>query len=319
MIRAKAKIFLIFILFACTIFAQNNYTVKTKLSDNNIETERTITITVIKNGESFYSIKKTLRPFYSIPQVIVFKSGNIVLLHSLEGTIEFYDLTKNLIFKEENLITELYNEHKVLFSNTSTKIALLISENLENRIIIFNDKGEQLFTERVEKGIANGIVLSDENNKLAISLYKWKGNEMVANSYILDLSENKKKQFPVLFNKGLFNHSGNLFCGFTNKEFFNIDLLRNKIILNKKIPDNKILLDLQINKQNTYYIEAELPKLNNGVWEYQSAKVFKIDGNYKIELVKKINTTFSKILFIQPTNQSLLKTTKEEFSLEIIP
>ncbi len=319
MIKTVAKIFLISTVFTCVIFAQNNYTVKTKLSGNNIETERTITVSVIKNGQSLYSISKTLLPYYSIPQTMVFENGNLILLHSLEGTLEFYNSAKNLIAKKGNLITSLYDEHKILFSKTATEIALLISEDNENKIVIYNSAGELLFSENTEKGIANGIVLSNENNKLATSLYNWENNKIISKTFIIDLSKNQTDEFPILFKQGFFNKSGDLFCGFTNKKFFNVDLLKKKIILTKNIPDNKILMDVQVNKQNTYYIEATTPKLIKGIWIYNSAEVLKIDKDNKTEVVKKITDSFSNIHFKKDKSQSLKKGTKEEFSIEIIP
>jgi hypothetical protein len=312
------KILFFTIVTSLSTFAQSNFGIETKLSNNNYEEERTLTITIIKNKKELYSVIKNLLPYYSIPETIVFSDGNLALLYSLEGIIEFYDSTQNLIEKKEHLTTNLYDEHKILFSKTETKIAILISENSENKIIVYNSHGEKLHSLGLKKGIADGIVLSEEANKCALSLYSWQNNQLMPKSFIVDFDNEKQEKLPALFNKGFFNKGNNQFCGFTNKTFFKIDLLKNKIVLNKKIPKNKILIDVQSYNQNTYFIEANLPKLKNGIWEYQSAEVVKIDTNNKITVVKKITTPFTKINFDKPLDNTLNKTNSEEFILKII-
>ncbi len=311
------KILLLMVVLSLTAFAQNKFIVKTQLSNNNYEEERIFTITVLDNQKEIYKIKKQLIPHYSVPEVFIFRNGNLVLLHALEGVIEFYNSNGEILTQEKSLINKLYDEHKILYSKTNKKIALLISEKNKNKVIIFDNSGTQLSTFNIDDGIISGIVLAENENNLASSLYNWQENNVLAKTLIINLTANTTKEFPIRFEKGFFDSNNNSFVGFTNKKVFELDLKTNKIILNKKVGDNQIILDAQTNNSDIYFIKANLPKLVSGTWKYPSAKIIKIDKEGNVTTDKEISSQFTRINFKKDELEQLRKTNKLPYQLEI--
>ncbi len=316
MIKFTTKILFISLLSFPVLFAQNNFEVKTKLNGNNYEEERILQITVNKNGNEVYGFTKELLPFYSVPQTLVFNNGNAVLIYTLEGVIEFYNTKGLLTNKTEFLVNKLYDEHKVLFKKSVNNLALLISENNNNKIFLFDSKGKEVTNFILPEGTAEGIAFSENDSTIAASIYNRTNNNIIPKTFFIDIQTHSNKKFPLLFTDGLFDNLNKTFTGFTNKNIFQIDLISGNILFNKKTKKNKIILDATIADKITYFIEANVPEFNNGGWEYNFANIIEIKENGILQVVKKIATSFRNISF-NKNKKVLLKNNETKFSLNI--
>ncbi len=317
MIKLKITILLLCLFLPELFLAQSNFETITKVLGTNYEQERKLIITVKKNGNELYKISKKLPSYFSKPEPIVFKNGYSVLIHSLEGKAEFFNNKGIHITTINFLFNKLYNEHKLLYDCKSNSIAMLISENNKNKILLFDSSGNKKDSLQAEDGIAAGIVLSDDSKTLAVSTFNWRGNKIISESVFTDLIKRSALTFPLLFNKGMFDESNKLFTGFTNKNIFNVNLSLKKIFFTKKEEKNKIISDVFYNK-NIFFIETDLPLLSNGKWKYNSANIIKIDTKGIPETVQKISTPFYKIIFEKDKNKLLRKTAGSGYLLKII-
>ena len=310
MIKTITNIFLIFFIIVPNLIGQSKFDSKIKLDTHKYFEERNVEVVISKKSEEQYRIKKQLSPYYSIPEVAVFENGNSALIFSAESVVEFY--SNGVLQKEIKLLEDnLYNESSILFSADKNKIALLITEEQKNKVILLTDSGEEIFAKSYPNGFGSGVVFSETNNFLAVSINKWDKENLISNSIFTDYKKNTETTFPYNFESGDFDNYSTLFLGQSNSELFLLDLSTNKVLWNKKANNKTIFLQSRIKNNVVLVGKADRPTLNNGFWNYKKAKIISFDRNGEEEKIQTINKSFKSIDIIEDERGIAIKTNND--------
>ncbi|MEE9431523.1 MAG: hypothetical protein V3V16_10805 [Melioribacteraceae bacterium] len=310
MIKTIINIFLIFFIIVPNLIGQSKFDSKIKLDNHKYFEERNIEVVISKNSEEQYRIKNQLSPYYSIPEVAVFENGNSVLIFSVESVLEFY--SNGVLQKQIKLLEDdLYNESSILFSADKNKIALLITEEQKNKVILLTDSGEEIFAKSYQDGFGSGIVFSETNNFLAVSINNWDNENLISRSVFTDYKNNTETIFPYNFENGDFYNNSTLFLGQSNSELFLLDLNTNKILWNKKANNKTIFLQSRIKNNVVLVIKADRPTLTNGLWNYKKAKIISFDRNGHEEEIQTINKSFRSLDIVEDEQGIAIKTNND--------
>jgi len=283
------------VLLINNLLAQENLTTDIKVTNENYNEVRTLEILVNKEDQEYYKFSKTLEPHLSIPNADVFKNGNLVLIHSLEGVIEFYDPTGKLLNRLSLYSNHPYNEQSILFSIGSNSIAFLVSEDQVNTVYITNNFGDYISTFTIEDGLTTGIAYSMDEVFLACSTIKWNIEEIKKITTIFDLVNNKYSAIPFQFEEGMYDGSSNYFLGYTNNNSFLFSLIEETTLWQTETAPKEIYLDGFLENGNTLFVIAENPKLENKEWIYPNARIMLTKINGVGFEIKQIKTPIKKI------------------------
>ncbi|MCP5062214.1 MAG: hypothetical protein GY936_07115 [Ignavibacteriae bacterium] len=298
MISTIKNSFLILLFVTLTLVGQNNFNFKNSFNDLKHFEERELNISIYENGIELYKIKKLLLANFSIPEVVLFENGNFALIHSLEGLLEFYS-TGALQTKKILLDNNFYNESSILFSVDNVKIALLITEEQKNKIVLLDDLGNQIFEKEVQDGLGSGIAYSEDADILAVSINNWKKNKLVSNSIFTNIEEGHEFTVPHKFEKGFFGKISSTFLGHSNNKLFLVDLNSNQLLWSKEAKSNSIFIQSKIKDNNVIVLEAPKPEIVNNSWKYQNCEVITF-GSSGVKLKSQaINKPFESIDIIE--------------------
>lgn len=289
-------IFIISLIFSLKLFSQK---VEISVKPNNYKAERTISVYV---DSTFYFSKKIL-PYQSIPQIERVKD-NIVLIHSLEGLVEFYSPSGELLVKDSFYSNPPHNEQKLLFCKSENKIAFLISENRKNKIIIYSQLGLRVDSVKVDNGIVSGLVCGNSDTLIAFSIYNWQNKFVSSYTYLVNLTSKLYNKTEQLFEKGKFSNNEKYFLGYTNKSIFLVDINNYETLWNYKPLPGRIILEGKIIGDASFLIEASSPYLSNGGWTYQDIKIYQTTLDGKSKLIYKSTLPVTKI-FLEENNGKL--------------
>ncbi|MBK7104360.1 MAG: PQQ-like beta-propeller repeat protein [Ignavibacteriae bacterium] len=297
------KILLFIFLSQNFALAQNNFSFKKLLDKNNYSEKRELQINIYKDGIEQYQFKKVLVAYQSIPQILILDSNKFCLTFSQEGLVEFY---------ENNQIQNLHyfykshqqNEQSIISANNKSSLAILVSENHQNKIYLFNHNGESQDSFDVEGGIVSGLSISNYSELIAASYYKWENDNLKNQTLILNRTNGNSFFINDKFSTGKFKDDGKLFLGFTNKNSFCFDLENNKLLWNETLLDNEIYLDGIWANENSILIKSKNAEFLNGSWVYHDAEIFSKTKSGEKRILNKLNSSFRKLTF-KNTNYTL--------------
>lgn len=302
----KKYLTFIFITLINTTFAQVNSYAKLEVANKMYNQSRLMNVLVYKNNIEIYRFHKVLTPHQSIPLAEVLDNGNVVLAHSLEGIVEFYDTNGKLLVENKYYTLPPYNEQNLVFSKGSKNLAILISENQNNRIIIFNNSGLKQDSLLIEQGLVTGFSFSKRDDFLAVSLSKWTEDVPIPTSIFYDLKQNKYFNLPVNFDTGIFDIKNNFFLGYTNHSLFLINILSKNVLWDKKYTEG-VLLTVDFHNNDFLYVLVQKPNLTNGQWVYPAAELRSINVNGEDKVIYKYNSSFEKIVLTSINNKLILE------------
>lgn len=299
----------IIIILICNIlllFAQDEISFSKRIVGGNYLNVRKLEIEIKKKGNINYTFEKELLPYQSIPQVLLIDSTKFCLAFIGEGLVEFYKDGK-ITNKYNFYKSHQHNEQRMYFANNAFGTAVLVSENLQNKIFLFDLIGNLKDSIDAGNGIISGFSLSDNNNFIAYSYYNWEIENLNNTSVIMNSNNNKIFTTDEKFWQGKFNLAENKFLGFTNKSSFCYDVTSNKILWKSDLPNDEIYLDGIWENNNTLLIKAGSPELKDGNWVHNKANIIEKNNNGDENIIQNVSLSFTKINFEKSQNKILLK------------
>ncbi|MFZ1291783.1 MAG: hypothetical protein WAR79_16925 [Melioribacteraceae bacterium] len=288
------KFFLVLVLNISSAFAQNNFTFEKFITGNNYSETRELKINILNNGIFQYFFTKTLIPYQSIPEINVLDNYKCCLIFSQEGLVEFYE--NNQLQKQHYVYkSHQQNEQSIISVSNTKKVALLISENFNNRIFLLDLNGEIEDSIYVEDGIFSGLSISENSEIIAASFYNWENENIINQTKIINIIEGTTFYISDKFSMGKFNEDENLFLGFTNKNSFCVNLNEQKLLWKEILGNDEIYLDGILSNRNSVLIKSNYADFENGNWIYKSAEIFsKTESGEKI-IINKLSSPFKKV------------------------
>lgn len=293
MINKKSTLVIMVLLFAIISFspilAQNLFEAD-KIVDGKHNEERVLQINITQDKSFLYTVKKTLPPYYSVPEIDVLPNGNLLCIHSLEGAVEIYNPNGNIIFEHNFYNLSPYNEQRIFYSIYDDGAAFLISEENQNKIYTVKSSGAILFEQVITEGIAEGFASSNNANLLAYSILNWSVNEIKNEAGIISLGDDKQFDLSEGFTNGVFSENNELFIGFNKSTIVCTNLIESRTVWEKRVSGNELILDAEFNSQSVIILKSEKPTLKENTWQYNNSTVIEkqIDGKeLQIKLVKE--------------------------------
>jgi Family of unknown function (DUF5711) len=298
-IRILLNIILVLVLNSKGL-SQDEFRTKTSIVEKS-DQQRVFHASVYNDSTRIFSIVKDLNARCSIPKAIALNNGNLALLHSLEGVLEIYDNTSQLIFEKEFYSLPPYREQNIKSTINDKGIVLLVSEEQKNRIYIIDNFGIPIGEMNIEDGLLSGLATSRNSEIVAYSIMNWNNNELKSKTTLYNIGRNHFYDLPINFDSGIFNKTADLFLGTTNKNSFCVDLNKEEILWQNKLLDDQIYLDAIFKNDDAILVQATDPKLINNKWVFENTKIVQkeLSGNENIlreiyDSVFKINLIMSK-------------------------
>ncbi|MDX1701068.1 MAG: hypothetical protein R3250_10640 [Melioribacteraceae bacterium] len=259
-------------LFTQIAYGQNRIVSDLNVVGNYYE-ERTLTINVSVSGQDIYSVIKILPPHYSIPKADILENGNLILAHSLEGIVEIYNKTGNIIFRDEYYKLPPYRGQKLKYEVWSEGFIIVVSEEGTNTLHNLNNDGDILLDKDLEQGMISGIKLSPNGDLFVYSVVDWIQNELYTTTNILSLNGNYFQSILKNFENGVFSTNSNLFVGWENRNIFCVDLLNRRIIWERSLENNQLISDAIIEGSDTYILFSSNPLFIEKEWQYDNIRI----------------------------------------------
>ncbi|MCB9257949.1 MAG: hypothetical protein H6612_01245 [Ignavibacteriales bacterium] len=308
------KILIVLFLLTLKLIAQSEYNTEI-ISKGYYYENRNIKVNVFRDNDLLYSVDKILTPHFSIPESIVLNNGNLVLIHSLEGIVEIFNTDSKQIFQKAFYKLPPHREQSILFDKNKNGFALLISEEQINNLYIVSDAGNFQDSIKVKDGLISGISISD-GDFISYSIFNWDELKLITNTTFVNLIDKSELSFPVKFNKGKYNLSQNLFLGYTNKNYFCIDLNEKNVLWQNNLDEKEIFVDTEFNEDKIVILKSINPSYENKNWIYKNYTV--VEKDYLGNEVKKENfNDDSKILELVKTAPGIsIKTDKDLYKIK---
>lgn len=281
---------------------------ESKISVNgDYDEQRLLEVETYFEGNKIYSIRKTLKPNYSIPETVILNNGFQLQIHSLEGVIELYNTNEQLLLKKDFYKLPPYNEQIIKYAINNVGVVILVSENQKNNIYLIENSGVIKDSLKVEDGLVSGVGISENGKFLAYSIMNWKKDELENKTFILDLENKSSVEYKIKFEKCSFNITNKIFLGFTNRNSVYIDLTAEKILWEKTLPNDQIYVDGIIEHEKTILVQSTAPKLIDQKWVYENINVLQKDTLGNEVLLSEINESVNKVKLIRSENKILIK------------
>jgi hypothetical protein len=242
-----------------------------------------------EKGEKVYSVSKSLPSDVPFPAASVFQAGELMVVYSFDGVIEFYNNKGELV----NTIKPDYKtrpeyERSIKFATLNDESVILVSEpeHYFSRLLIVTSDGRINIEKDIEGTNATGVVISESGNLVATGTYSWIDTIFVEQTNFFDNKGNLVGKIPLSFTSGKFNDDETQFLGFTNSNLFSADIDDEKIIWNKELLSDQVITDATIDGDNVAYITSELPTLKDGKW-YYSRLEFELVNDEGDEIISK--------------------------------
>jgi hypothetical protein len=308
------KNILIFLLIAPTLFAGGfNTGWKVILSkagrSNEIKGSELIQIDVFKeDGEKAYTIAKSVPYNMSSLTASVFETGELMVVYSKNGMVEFYNTSGNLVNKI-SAKSDSEDGSIIKFETVNDKSALLISEpkSGSTRLVIVSSDGEIIFEKSLEGNHPTGVELSLSGQNIAAGTYSWIDTAYSEQTIFVNSKGKIKGKINRSFSKGLFSKDEDEFLGFTNSDLFIIELPEIKIKWVNDFPSDINLIDAAILDKDKIVLTSDLPFLKNSKWLYPNLVLSIFDDYGKLIDKKKIeNDAVESAKLIIEGNQYVL-------------
>lgn len=283
-------------MFSCLLIAQNNY--KTSIDIIKNENSRIASITVLQGNDKIGTLKKELSEGSSIPTAIALNNGNLALLNSLEGEIELYNHSSELLFSHKLYALPPYKEQTIKYSVNSKGVVLLVSEDQSNNLYLVNNSGELENLADCENGLITGLNSTLNGESIFYSIVNWSGNNLNKESLLFDLINDNVKSFSLGFEKGVFNEENNLFVGYDKTSAFCINYSNDEILWEKELDKNEYFYDINFSNKEVILVKVTSPKLENGQWIYDNATIVEKSISGREKVLQSVNKSFRTIELI---------------------
>lgn len=309
---------LIFLLLITAAFAQtfemNGYKVEretVKSAQHKDDLSKLSYSVFNSNGDLQTSFKVDWSYDLPFPQPGVFENGSIILVSSFDAAVKFY----NRFGQFENEIRLLKDaepeyERSIHFDLKNDKMIFAISEpKMERAVVKIIERSGSTLNEFSSKyKNISGIKFSEDAQLIALSSHGWNNSGPVFESAILD--ENLQTIFSIdqPFETANFVDGGKYFYGFSNRNFFLIDLIDFSVKIDSRLKEDQILLEAGLFEDQIILVASSQPKLNNGRWIFSEATVIKYNrmGELLVENTLKTNEFVECDIQIQNSEPVLL-------------
>ena len=242
-------------------------------------------------GEKVYSISKYIPYDMPFPATSVFKAGELMVVYSYNGTIEFYNSSGELVNKiVTNLNDNFENERVIKFETVNDQSALLISEPKlsETKLMVVDSDGEIKCEREVEGNHATGVELSNSGNLVAAGTYSWLDTSFSERTTFLNSEGDIIGKASMSFTNGMFTGDEEKFLGFTNSNLFFADIFPSKLNWSYEFPSDISVIDAVVSNNEIFVLSSDLPVLNSGKWLYPNLVLNTFDMNGKLTGEKKV-------------------------------
>jgi hypothetical protein len=270
-------IFIFFAVFSISAFPREKNTnwkvIVNKINEssgNNSEYKLLIDVFNGK-GEKAYSISKFIPYDMPFPATSVFNAGELMVVYSYDGTIEFYSTSGELINKiVTNLEKNVENDRVIKFQTIDERSALLISEPklTETKLMIVSSDGNVKLKKEIKGNHATGIDFSGSGNLIAAGTYTWIDTSFSEKTTFLDSDGDLVGEVNLGFTNGMFTCDEKDFLGYTNSNLFFADIISSKLIWSYEFPSDVSVIDAVILNNEIYVLSSDLPVLKMGKWLY---------------------------------------------------
>ncbi|RJP68106.1 MAG: hypothetical protein C4539_09395 [Ignavibacteriales bacterium] len=244
-----------------------------------------------EKGEKVYSVSKSLPFDVPYPSASIFQAGELMVVYSFDGVIEFYNNKGELV----NTIKPNYNtkpefERSIKFATLDDESVILVSEpeNYFSRLLIVTSDGRINIEKDIEGTNATGVVISESGNLIATGTYSWIDTVFLEQTNFFDNEGNFIGKVPLSFTSGKFNAEETEFLGFTNSNLFSVDIEDEKITWTKELQSDQVITDATIDGDKVAYITSELPTLKDGKWYYSRLELELVNDDGEEIISKKL-------------------------------
>ncbi len=259
-----------------------------------------------EKGEKVYSVSKSLPFDVPYPSASVFQAGELMVVYSFDGLIEFYNNKGELV----NTIKPNYNtkpefERSIKFTTSDNESVILVSEpeHYYSKLLMVTSDGRINIEKDIEGTNATGVVVSKSGNLIAASTYSWIDTVFLEQTAFFDNEGNLIGKVPISFTSGKFNSDETEFLGFTNSNLFNVNIEEENITWSKELLSDQVIADATIDGNNVAYITSELPTLKDGRWYYSKLELEVVnDEGDKIISKKLTDGMFETVGFYEINN-----------------
>lgn len=263
-----------------------------------------------EKGEKVYSIKKTLPVDVPFPSASVFQAGELMVVSSFDGIIEFYNNKGELVntIKPDHK-SRPKDERTIKFETKNNESAILISEPEQyySKLLIVTPDGEINTQKKVEGTNATGIAISKNGSLIAAGTYSWIDTVFLEQTTFFNNDGDEVGKVPLSFTGGRFNKDETEFLGFTNSNLFCVDIENENIIWSEELASDKVITDAVIKGDKVAFIQSELPILKDGKWFYSKLELEILDEDGDIIKSKKLpEGMFEEVSFAKDNNLFLL-------------
>lgn len=294
------KLLVIFLFAGFSIYAQSasvgNFILKKQAFANayKIGEKNLVDFSVFdKNNQKVFTVHDTVDYDIPFPEAKIFRNGYLVVVHSFDASVDFYNNSGTQI-KKVYLLGKgnIEYERAIYFDIGKNKVGFLLYMPSQKKaeLFVYTINGNKLFSVETEGKIASGIAFDENGTRLAVSSYSWETTGKENFTQIYSSKGTELNSFDAVFTKGIFFDNREKFLGFTNKSIFVAGLIDNSLIWKRQISVKKIILDAYPYDGQIFIVDAAKVKLKKGTWRYYDLTLQKNDSNGKVIQSGKINT-----------------------------
>lgn len=225
-------------------------------------------------GMELYTIRKNIPFDVPFPTAGVFESGRVLLIHSFEGLVEFYDRSGTLVrsLRPSKDARPEY-ERVIRFSMHDSLAALLLSEPGRNQALLFvvDHEGRVMAEQEIAGTHAAGVEVSPEGTEIAAGTYTWRDGELVERMHVFGPRLKSLCSVPLSFNRGVFSDQGDRLVAMSKRSVSLVDLRKYAVLWTDTVPEGRIVLDATWSPQGVAVLSAPVPEYRNNEWVYPSA------------------------------------------------
>jgi|GEM_PF-2781030 len=275
-----------YLLLPATLLGQESwrgrYRVETTVSGRaeKVEEVRTVSYAVLDSSSArLFRIEKHIPYDVVLPSVAVFETGNLLLVESLNSSVEIYGPMGEFIAASQLVKgAELDYERIIKFAVHDSTAALLVSDNSLSSplLVVLTDRGGLLFEQRIDGRYAAGVAFSSDGRIVAAGTYQWvDGQPRYSLSFVAQGGE-VRGTVGVGFSRGMFSDDGRRFLAYTNRTASIIELQGLKQSWSYTSPRGRLVIDATWVQDGIALITASEPRLEKGEWRYSSGQLHRI-------------------------------------------
>jgi hypothetical protein len=305
--------FISFAVFSSFIFPREKNTswkvIVNKISEssgNNYEYKLLIDV-FNDEGEKVYTISKFIPYDMPFPATSVFKAGELMVVYSYNGIIEFYNSSGQLVNKiVTNLTEDVENDRVIKFQTVNDQSALLISEPrlYQTKLLIVSSDGKIQLKKEIDGNHATGIDLSGTGEMIAAGTYTWIDTSFYEQTTFLNSEGDYIGHLKLSFTNGMFTSDEKEFLGFTNSNIFYAEVSPSRLNWSYEFPSDISVTDATILNDKIYVLSSDLPVMKLGKWLYPNLVLNTFNASGKlIQRMKVDSEPVESALIVINSNQ----------------